>query len=270
MKPPITIHCKVAAGNKVIPDEGFEGAFMRDGPYSGECQFRYIPERGTRPALIEAFVSEDASPVPPVVGEEPGVLRYIVEEWTGTLLGSIFLRWKRRSDGGDVHYYDSHWVTTPAWPVPDPDDRILRTLWPRLGYPVPANYGSADGRNPAADPAALGDLYVDAGVTFTPAGDFTTDSFYVALADVLNGLTGISGDGTPLAAGECIRVEQLNIVAAGGWTSDTTLFLDDGADWTETETEWSGVWYDNGLGVIYDAYYVWKTRPAKGKKYRKL
>lgn len=51
-KEPICIHGRLTKDFEVIPDDGFEGEEMQDGPYHGKCAFHYLPPRGTEPAYV--------------------------------------------------------------------------------------------------------------------------------------------------------------------------------------------------------------------------
>ena len=57
----IGIHCKITQTRAVIPDAGYEGTYMQDGPYRGRCRFHYAPGLRGEPDEIRAFVSEAAA-----------------------------------------------------------------------------------------------------------------------------------------------------------------------------------------------------------------
>lgn len=42
-KPVVAVNCTVTPNGVVIPAAGFEGSYMRDGPYRGRCRFHYAP-----------------------------------------------------------------------------------------------------------------------------------------------------------------------------------------------------------------------------------
>lgn len=60
-KPVVAVNCTVTPNGVVIPAAGFEGSYMRDGPYRGRCRFHYAPGGRGEPDEIRAFVSETAA-----------------------------------------------------------------------------------------------------------------------------------------------------------------------------------------------------------------
>jgi len=53
----IGVHCRITQNREVIPDAGYEGTFMQDGPYRGRCRFHYAPGLRGEPDEIRAYVT---------------------------------------------------------------------------------------------------------------------------------------------------------------------------------------------------------------------
>lgn len=61
---PIGIDCDIQDNGTVIPHDGFEGAFMEDQGFRGNCQFVVLPARGTEPAYVQAIAQDSVTATP--------------------------------------------------------------------------------------------------------------------------------------------------------------------------------------------------------------
>jgi len=121
MRNVIAHHCSVLEDGTVIPDAGYEGLRIEQGPFQGACSFFWLPEKGTEPAMIIAEKSRREEE------EEIAAFRWTETAWTGYVLRKIIIALDNNGTAPHTGTYDNHYQPTiptlystfrePAWPI---------------------------------------------------------------------------------------------------------------------------------------------------------
>lgn len=180
MKDVVAINCTISPGGIVIPDAGFGGNPTADGPFRGDCEFRYYPAYGKTKAMVICETEDAAAVAVPLIGVDYRDMLYFWLEYE-TVDGyfNCSMTWKPTVGGAypsimhqgdyptgftEVSYNPSTVITDASygWPIdPDVEPYVLggRTVFVEgdvsLGV-TPGLYGYVD--IPSPEVLAVGSM----------------------------------------------------------------------------------------------------------------